>query len=191
MPECRVAWNAIAPASQLPCYGCRSEAGPIGRPRTPRPRPRRARRQRSTPSRYFTNAGVACLAQAGIAVSLTASVTPTAAPWLTCPRPRGSPFGAEHVPRIRRGVRHGPRPDAGSRSGACPGKGILGRIAWLLPAGGLKNDARRAVRPSSRTPTTGFDDRACGGALHGYRAGLRHPAPLRSVEYGRMGSASR
>jgi hypothetical protein len=34
-------------------------------------------------ARYFTNAGVVCLALAGAAASLIASVTPTAVPWPT------------------------------------------------------------------------------------------------------------
>ena len=63
-----------------------------------------------------------------VAASLTASVTRQRRRGLTCPRPPWFACGAEHVPRMRRRARHGPRPDAGSRSRACPGKGILGRV---------------------------------------------------------------
>jgi hypothetical protein len=70
----------------------------------------------------FANVGVVCLLHSVVAASLSASVTPTAAPWPTWSRSAGFAYGAEHVARIRRGVRHGPRPDAGSRSGMS-GKG--------------------------------------------------------------------
>jgi hypothetical protein len=63
----------------------------------------------------------------GVAASPTASATPTGGAVLTWPRPEWLAYGAQHVPRIRRVVRRGPRPEAGSQSGACPGKGILGR----------------------------------------------------------------
>jgi hypothetical protein len=43
----------------------------------------------STPARYFTDTGVVCLAHAGIAASLTATVIPAAS----------LAYGAEHVPR--------------------------------------------------------------------------------------------
>jgi hypothetical protein len=66
------------------------------------PRPRRARRQRSTRARYFANAGVVCLVHTVVAASLTASLTPTAAPSPTWPRPARFRLRAEHVARIRR-----------------------------------------------------------------------------------------
>jgi hypothetical protein len=76
-----------------------------------------------------------------------------------CWRRRDSPagpalvlaYGAEHVPRIRGGVRHGPRPDAGSRCGACPGRGILGPIR-VVPdsAPSLGHITGRVLRATAR-----------------------------------------
>jgi hypothetical protein len=83
------------------------------------------------------DAGVVCQAHAGVAASLIGSVSPASGA-VPLPR-RGRPwfaYGAEHVPRIGRGVRHGPRPGASSRSAACPGKGILGRVPDAEGSGG-------------------------------------------------------
>jgi hypothetical protein len=57
-----------------------------------------------------------------------ASVTPTGAPWATGPRPAWFAYAAEHVPRIRGGVRHGPGPNGGFSIGRMSGKGIPGRV---------------------------------------------------------------
>jgi hypothetical protein len=113
--------------------GClAAEAGatppPIALGRAPACRPRRARRQRSTRARYVTNAAVVYLAHAGVSASLTASVSPTAAPLPAQPWPAWFAYGAEHVPSIRAHERQGRRPGVGSRSGKRPGKGILGRV---------------------------------------------------------------
>jgi hypothetical protein len=75
----------------------RADVVPMHRTQRVRPsgtsvgRPRRAWRRRSTRARYFTNAGVVCLAHAGVAASLSASVAPTAVPWCLHGRGRRGP----------------------------------------------------------------------------------------------------
>jgi hypothetical protein len=64
-----------------------ARAPPIARRRAPGPRPTRGRRQRSRRARCFTNAGVVCLMQAGVAMSRTASVTDAGPPRLSVRRP--------------------------------------------------------------------------------------------------------
>jgi hypothetical protein len=94
-------------------------------------RPGRARRQRRTRARSFANGGVACLMHTAVATSLT-PFGDRRQHGRDCPALVVA-HGAERVPRIR-----GARPvlscsDAHSRCGACPRKGILGRISGAGP----------------------------------------------------------
>lgn len=139
---------------RLPRSLAEAEASRAADPTSPN-RPRRAWRQRRTRAPCFTNAGVVCLGHTGVAASLTPSVSDTGAAAPAWPRPAFVPaYGAEHGPRMRRGERCGARPDVGSRSGACPGTGILGRVSLL---GGAEVFGTRRRRPFSRsappTPT--------------------------------------
>jgi hypothetical protein len=120
-------------------------------------RPRRAPRQRSTRARYFTKVVVVCLAPSGVAASLTDPVTPTAARWPTWPWRALLAYGAEHVPRICSGVRHGLDPDASSRSGACPSRGVFRHPARVPDSarspghitGRVLRDSRRRLLPET------------------------------------------
>jgi hypothetical protein len=120
--------NPIARCSLLLFYGCRSGAGADRTPAGARSSSNTSVAQCGTRARCFTNALVVCLAHARVVASLTAGCDPdtgAVAYLAAASMVRGTPHNRSPESGLTASALRGRM--RGSRTGACPGKGILGR----------------------------------------------------------------